>query len=93
MELQTATREELIQLIVEQSMVIAELRAQIAVLEGDPSKQGGASPPAWVKRNRPKAEKKPRRKRARGYARKRSKPTRQVTHAVDREGVPFTVES
>lgn len=91
MELETATREELIGLIVEQSKVIVEQRARIAVLEeqiavreGDPPKGVGHSPPTWVKAKRRKGEKRPRQKRARGYGRKRSKATRQVRHAVDK---------
>ena len=87
MELHRATREELLQLIAEQSRVIAKLRARIATLEGAPPKQGEDSQedsaPAWVKPNRPKREKQPRRKRARGYGRKRSKAMRQVRHAVE----------
>jgi len=92
MNLQTASREELIQLILEQSELIAELRRQIALLE-EQSELSGELPhvaepaPAprspKVKPNRPQGERKPRKRRSRGYGRKRSKPTRQVTHAID----------
>jgi transposase len=92
MDLQTATREELIQRIVELSELVARLRAQIATLEkcragvGDEPEQAqgapGDSPPAWVKPSRPKREGQPRKKRSRGYGRKRSKATRQEVHAL-----------
>jgi len=91
MDLQTATREELIQLIVEQGALIAKLRvrivaleAQHAALKGEPPEEeeaAGTATPAWVKPNRPTSAPRPRQKRAQGYGRKRSKPTRQVVHA------------
>lgn len=94
MEPETATRQELIELNSDQAKLIAELRARVAwleervsVLEGETVPSGdsepGGSAPKWVKRNRPKREKKPRKKRLRGYGRKRSKPTRQVVHALE----------
>lgn len=97
MDIETATREELIQLIVEQGQEIAglralvtELQAQMVELEGEPSGSGGTSEgvstPSWIKPNRPKGESKPRKKRAQGFARKRSQPTRQVMHALDHCG-------
>jgi len=90
LDLRTATRAELIQLIVELSARNTELEKRIVALEGRPPKpkadlpQGTASPPAWVKANRPKGKKKARAKRKLGSGRKRSKATRQVTHAIDR---------
>ena len=94
MELETATREELIQLIVEQDDLIAQLRARITVLEEQtdslpeaPPDSGcgrsGRAVPTWVKPARSRGERKPRKQRAQGYARQRSQPTRQVVHAVD----------
>jgi transposase len=94
MNLETATREELIQLIVEQEKLVAGLRAQIdtlerqiANLEGEFSGQDGETlgdpSPAWVKPKRSKRTGKPRKKRTSSYGRKRSKPTRQVIHAVE----------
>jgi hypothetical protein len=93
MDLETASREELIELIVEQSELIAKLIERIAILqeqnellEGKPpaeSQDAATSTPKWVKPNRPKREKKPHKPRTRGYARKRSTPTRRVFHAVD----------
>jgi transposase len=94
MDLQTATREELIQLIIVQNDVIAQLRAQIVVFEerlaapegrvaSHEGKPAEKAPPKWVKTNRPKGEKRPRKKRSRGYGRRRSQATRQVRHAVE----------
>jgi len=90
MKLGTASREELIRVIVEQAEEIARLHAEntrlkerLAVLEDDSTKKSGGSPPTWVKPNRPKLEKKTRKKRKRGYGRARSKATRQVRHAVE----------
>ncbi|MBM3190605.1 MAG: hypothetical protein FJZ90_18050, partial [Chloroflexi bacterium] len=82
MDLQTATREELIQLIVEQRALIAKLRARIVALEGqnavlkgelpEEEEEAGTATPAWVKPHRPTSEPRPRQKRAQGYGRKRS---------------------
>ena len=93
MDLETASREELIELIVEQSELIAKLVERIAILQEqnellerkppDEGQDGATSTPKWVKPNRPQREKKPRKPRTRGYARKRSTPTRRVLHAID----------
>jgi hypothetical protein len=66
---------------------IATLERQIANLEGEFSGQNGETSgdpsPAWVKPKRSKRTGKPRKKRTSSYGRKRSKPTRQVIHAVE----------
>jgi len=139
MDVQAATREELIQIIATQDFMInalrkeiVALRIEIAALRGDSASDDevevqasdraddqdeapgdddsddkeshqdedlsddgdssecddktSKSPPEWVKPNCPQREQKPRRKRKQGYARKRSKPTRQVVHALDECG-------
>jgi len=43
--------------------------------------EGGKKPPSWVKANRPKGEKKERKKRPKGFARRRDKVTHRVKHA------------
>jgi transposase len=88
-----ASREELIRIIEAQQKVIAELQARIAVLErrikglqgeqADEGDEGTEEPvvrPGKPKRS-PRGEK-PRKKRSQGYGRGRSKPTRQVRHAL-----------
>jgi len=62
----------------------AELRARIEVLEKNAA-SGGAGPgkPAGVKSSRPaRPAGQPRKKRAKGFARKRSAPTQRVSHAL-----------
>jgi transposase len=91
-ELETASREELIRIIGVQQGLITELQARIGLLEGriaeverQPSEADDTeeSPPAPPQRSkRPRGERKPRQQRAQGAARRRSKPTRRVEHAL-----------
>ena len=66
--------------------IIAELRREIAQLKaqlagrGGPRGMPGNKP---VSGRKPVGEKKPRRPRSRGFARRRTDPTRQVLHALD----------
>lgn len=53
------------------------LRREIERLGGE----GGKKPPSWVKENRPRREKRERRKRPKGFARRRDKVTHRVKHA------------
>jgi transposase len=91
-ELERASREELIGIIGVQQDLITELQAQIGLLEGriaeregQPSEADDAEveAPARPQRSkRPAGERKPRKQRAQGAARRRSKPTRRVEHAL-----------
>ncbi len=102
----TASREELLSIVVEQQLiiteqqtVIAELRAtvgqmqaiieellkRIASLEARLGGKGTGGPPGNKPANaKPHPQKKPRKPRPRGFARKRMVPTRRVEHAVER---------
>lgn len=53
------------------------LRREIERLGGE----GGKKPPSWVKENRPRSEKKERKKRPKGFGRRRDKVTHRVKHA------------
>jgi len=95
MNLQSASRRELICLIealqerhAKQLEVIASLEKRIEELEKklrEPPPEPVLPPKVRVrvKASGPRGEKKPRKKRAKGYGRKRSKPTRYVEHALD----------
>jgi len=94
-DLHTATREELVALLLQQQELIAvqqaelgELRAQVraqaeelAQLRGGGG-GGGKAVPAWVKPNRPKREKKARKRRSQGFARRREEPDEIQVHAA-----------
>jgi transposase len=92
-EIEKAGREELIRIIGEQQTLIAELRARIITLErrvtalqGEPPDEGDEGTEGAVVRSRKAkrsaGERQPRKKRSQGYGRARSKPTRQVVHAL-----------
>jgi len=92
-KIEAASREELIGIIGEQQGLIAELQArvvflerQIAELEGEPAGAGDDAveePVVRPSRGKQSAgERKPRKRRAQGSARRRSKPTRRVEHAL-----------
>jgi transposase len=84
-DLATASRAELVALIGAQQTVIGQLQARIATLEqrlGSGGKGMPGTKPAAQTRS--KATGKPRKRRAQGFARRRSPtPTRRVTHAAD----------
>jgi transposase len=98
MNLQSVSRRELICLIealrqrdAKQLEVIASLEKRIEELEKklrEPPPEPVLPPkaPVRVKASRPPGEKKPRKKRAKGYGRKKSKPTRYVEHALEKCG-------
>ncbi len=84
------SRSELMNIIEQLMAENAQLRERVEQLEvdlelarNDPS---GPKPPPWIKPNSPerKGEKRPRKKRAEGYARKRSTASSQIVHAVER---------
>jgi len=85
-ELGTASREELVQLIGQLLSQIESLEARIAELEGQqkppPDALGEQAPPIWVKANRPERSRSERKKRAHGFARRREEPTHRVEHAL-----------
>jgi len=85
-DLDQASREELIALIQELVRRQQELEAQVRELEAETErlrKTGSESSATWVKANRPKRERTPRRKRVQGYARPRDGVTRRMHHAME----------
>jgi len=94
-DLHTATREELVALILQQQEQIAVLRSEVGGLRAQVLAQaeelaqlrgggggGGKAVPAWVKPNRPKGEKKERKRRSQGFARRREEPDEIQLHAA-----------
>ncbi len=82
MNLETASREELLAVIASQAATIAALEARVRELEG---RLGGGTPrgmPGLKPQQRPEGPPRPRKRRAQGYARRRSAPTQQVVHAL-----------
>ena len=81
-DLSTASREDLLTIIALQQAAIAELERRVAGLEGRggprgmPGNKPGAGP-------RPTGEKRPRKQRFQGFARRRMEPTERVEHAVE----------
>lgn len=90
--LETASRDELLQLVKQLFERIATLEARVIELEAENEQLrqqlGKKQPPHWAKPNRPKAAepKQPRRKRApeHNHGRHREPPTRTIQHALDR---------
>jgi transposase len=86
LDLQQASREELIQLNLQLIARLQNLEEQVKQLEAElTSLRGGQSnPPSFVKANRPaRNKKKKRKKRAHGFARKLDPPTARVEHAIE----------
>jgi transposase len=82
MDLQTASRDELIAYIGALQAAVAVLEARVRELEG---RVGGGPPqrmPGHKPQQRPEGPARPRKRRAQGYGRRRSTPTEQVVHAV-----------
>jgi transposase len=97
-DLTTASREDLLVIIAQQQELIADLRAtlsqtqaivvqlqeRIAYLEARLGGKGSGGPPGNKPANaKPQAEKKPRKPRSKGFARRRLAATRVVEHALD----------
>jgi hypothetical protein len=82
MDLQTASRDELIAYIGVVQATVAALEARVRELE---ARVGGGPPhgmPGHKPQQRPEGPARSRKRRARGYGRRRSAPTEQVVHAV-----------
>jgi len=91
-DLEKATREELVAFILELVQRLLGLEARLRELETR-SKEleaeneklrrqaGEKKPPTWTKRNRPAGENRARKKRSKGHARRLDKPTHRVEHA------------
>jgi transposase len=82
MNLETASREELLAVIASQAATIATLEARVRELE---ERLGGGTPrgmPGLKPHQRPEGPPRPRKRRAQGYARRRSTPPQQVVHAL-----------
>ena len=82
MDVQTASRDELIAYIGALQAAVAVLEARVRELEG---RAGGGPPPRMPghkPQQRPEGPARPRKRRAQGYGRRRSAPTEQVVHAV-----------
>jgi hypothetical protein len=82
MDLQTASRDELLAYIGALEAAVAALQARVQELE---ARQGGGAPrgmPGHKPQQRPEGPARPRKPRARGYGRRRSAPTERVVHAV-----------
>ena len=84
-DLRRADRETLLAIIKGQQATIDELRRRLADLEGRASRKPRGMPGNKIASKRGQPEQpKPRNKREHGYARKKSDPTRQEFHALDR---------
>jgi transposase len=87
LDLQQASREELIQLNLRLIARLQTLEEQVKQLEAElTSLRGGgqSNPPSFVKANRPaRNKKKKRKKRSHGFARKLDSPTARVEHAIE----------
>jgi hypothetical protein len=86
-DLEKASREELLQLNAQLLAQLQLLQERVKQLEAElASSRGGggsgASPPDWVKPNRPSRKKKKRKPRSQGFARKLDAPTTQIEHAL-----------
>jgi transposase len=83
-DLSTASREELIAIILQQREELEELRDQLAaLLEAQRLSKGTKEPPAWVKPNRPKQEQKKRSPRKQAFVRHREPPDEVIEHALE----------
>jgi transposase len=82
MDVQTASREDLLAYIATLEAAVAALQARVRELE---SRLGTGPPrgmPGLKPQQRPEGPRRPRKRRARGFGRRRSMPTEQVVHAV-----------
>ncbi len=84
-DLQSASRDELLEIIATLVAKVEALEARVAVLEEENQrlrKGGGQSVPAWVKPNRPAHEKKERKHRGRAFVRRKEPPDEVREHAL-----------
>jgi transposase len=82
MELQTASRDELLAYIATLEAVVAALEARVRDLEGRAGGGAAHRMPGHKPEQRAESPARPRKRRARSYGRRRSAPTAQVVHAV-----------
>jgi len=86
-DVEKASREELLEIIAAQQAQIDGLLARVATLEEEVRRlRGGGSKdvPGWVKANRPKKEKHPRKRRQQSFVRRREEPDEIHEHAMER---------
>jgi len=86
-DLEKASREELLQLISQLLNQLQTLQERVKQLEAEStSSRGGGGdqpqPPTWAKPNRPSRKKKKRKLRSHGFARKLDPPTERIEHAL-----------
>jgi len=91
MDLEQASREDLLEVVLQQQetiaqlqAVIAKLEARIAELEARLGRSGGKGMPGLKPKAKDAMPPKPRKPRTEGFGRERGTPTMIVTHAVDR---------
>jgi transposase len=82
-DLTTASREELLGIIAKQQAIIEQLLKRIGTLEARLGGKGSGGPPGNKPANVKPPQKKPRKPRSKGFARRRMAPTRRVEHALD----------
>jgi transposase len=87
-DLEQASREELIQLISQLLAQLQTLQERVKQLEAQLASSRGSggstpSPPIWVKPNRPTRKKKKRKPRSHGFARKLDPVTAHIEHAIE----------
>jgi hypothetical protein len=87
-DLEKASREELIQLNAQLLAQLQLLQERVKQLEAELASSRGsggatASPPDWVKANRPTRKKKKRKPRSHGFARKLDQVTERIEHALE----------
>lgn len=86
MNINTASRSELIRIVYEQADRIKALESQIAELRARMNEKGPEkpnTPPSWTKANTKKKNHGPRKNRAQGYGRKLDTPTKSIFHSFD----------
>src|SRR3954471_8933167 len=82
MDIQTASRDELVAYIATLEAAVAALEARVRELEARGGEGAPRRMPGHKAEQRPEGPAQPRKRRAQGYGRRRSAPTAQVVHAV-----------